>query len=139
MKKKHCPYIWMLIVLLFSCSTFNKPNNDNISNTNIELNSGADDNEKYLIYIINHIEGYYNVQASSNYSTGEHSNYIAFISINDNKLLINNFNIINNEVIYKEMYSFDLNTYDPKNIVFIMVTIGLEYHLITKTNLVIYS
>lgn len=112
LKDKIIKFLCLLFIftLILSCEKSSKQNNVNGSN----INTGDNDLNLHIEYILNNITGYYNVTAkSSNDEFGIYSHYIAYISIENNFLSIKKFNIFDGKNNYQEKYSFGLKTYDP--------------------------
>ena len=94
-------YLNILIILItISC---NKYKNNEKSIISIEY-------EKYS-YLINNIEGYYIVESTRNWIPPGNYNFIANIRIEENELIINEFNIINKQNIIIEKCKFSLKQY----------------------------
>jgi hypothetical protein len=87
----------------------NTANNNTISESisDIEKEDDASLRGYKIPYTKDNIGGYY-----------EAWGYIVFISIDDNNVIIQDFNIINNEYSYNETIRFNFDGYDPKYSIF---------------------
>jgi len=109
-------FVVFLCFTFFSCYRERDHSNTPIEILTVGVENMADENIQITIeefaqsqpisFILENIEGYYNVATQS----GGLTEYIAFIAIEENDLVIYKFNIINGYNIYEEIIRFDLDT-----------------------------
>ena len=105
----------LLCFLVFSCQE--KPRNE-INSIVIEpaaaevveiIKEPVGDSQ--FLHFKNNVEGFYNVSGSSS----GYVEYVAFVAIEENHLILYKFNIVNAQNIYEEIVRFNLDVYERTN------------------------
>jgi len=117
-----------ICISLFSCKyTKNNNNTENIINTSIEKSFIFNEEQinNLFLYLKNRIDGYY---TSLGMGSSENTTYVSFISIDINELVINKFNIINNQETFEEIARFNHNLLDLSDLLWGNEEIIIEYN-----------
>jgi len=117
----------IICISLFSCKYIKNNNSENINNTSVEMSLIFNEEQinNLFLYLKNRIDGYY---TSLGMFSNEDTTFLSFIYIDKNELVINKYNIVNNQEIFDELIKINHNLMNSPDLLWNNEEIILEYY-----------